>query len=184
MVPRLILDHFRNPRNKRALPQASARGVVPGNRPGEALTLFLRLGPDGRIAEASFTNTADRQADPSVSLLTTLLPGLTVDEVAAITVEQIAARMESIDNPGAATPAHEALRAVLAALRGEANPFEAEGRLICHCFHVREGRIRRYIREHSLRSVDAVRSWTRACGGCRSCRPDIEAILDQERDRS
>jgi serine/threonine protein kinase/NifU-like protein involved in Fe-S cluster formation/bacterioferritin-associated ferredoxin len=181
MIPRLILEHFRNPRNKRSMPDATVAGTVEGRRAGEALTLYLKL-EQGRVRDASFTNTGDRQSDPSCSVLTGLVRGKTVPELQAITVEELAARLESIDNPGAATPAHEVLRAALAALRGEPSPFEHEGRLICHCFHVREGRIRRYVRERGLRSVDQVRSWTRACGGCRSCRPDLEVILEQERD--
>jgi NifU-like protein involved in Fe-S cluster formation/bacterioferritin-associated ferredoxin len=183
VIPRVILEHFRRPQNKRVIEGATARGVVPGRHAEEAITLYVKLSPEGRVADASFTNTGDRQADPSCSVLTLLLRGKTVDELAAIDVATSAARLESLDNPGAATPAHEALRAVLAALRGEPNPFERDGRLICHCFHVREGKLRRYIRERSLTTVDEVRSWTRACSGCRSCRPDLEAILDQERSR-
>jgi len=182
VIPRIILDHFRSPRNKRDMPDATVKGVVEGRRPEERLTLFLKVSED-RVVDASFTNTGDRQADPSCSVLTTLLKGKTLAEVSALTVEELAARLESVDNPGTVTPAHEALRAALSALRGEPSPFEREGRLICHCFHVREGRIRRYIREHDLKTVDQVRSWTRACTGCRSCRPDVEVILEQERDR-
>lgn len=180
----MILDHFKNPRNKRAMPDATVRGAVEGRRTGEALTLFLRMGPDGRVADTSFTNTGDRMADASTSLLTTQLRGLTIPQMEAITVEQLAAKLESIDNPGTATPAHEVLRAAVAALKGEPNPFANEGRLICHCFHVREGRIRRYVREHDLKSVEDVRAWTRANSGCRSCRPDIDVILEQERSRA
>jgi NAD(P)H-nitrite reductase large subunit len=113
-----------------------------------------------------------------------MLPGLMAPELEAIAVEVIAERLESGDNPGIAAMAHEALRATLAALRGEPSPFADEGRLICHCFQVREGRIRRYVRERDLRSVEAIRRWTRACSGCRSCRPDLDVILEQERDRS
>ena len=183
MIPRVILDHFRRPRNKRAIEDATAKGVVPGKRAEESITLYLKLSPEGRVADASFTNTGDRQADPSCSVLTELLRGKTVPEIEAIDVETIAKRLESPD-PGTATPAHEALRAALAALRGEPNPFERDGRLICYCFHVREGMIRRYIRERHLKTVDEVRAWTRACGGCRSCRPDLDVILQQERDRA
>jgi bacterioferritin-associated ferredoxin len=157
------------------------KGTVEGRRPEEALTLYLKI-EDGRVKDASFTNTGDRQADPSCSVLTTMLIGRTVSDVEALTVEDLASRLESLDNPGAATPGHEVLRAAVAALRGEPNPFERDGRLICHCFHVREGKIRRYIREKRLTSIDQIRSWTRACSGCRSCRPDLDVILEQERD--
>jgi NifU-like protein len=179
----VILDHFKSPRNKRAMLDATARGEVEGRRSGELLTLYLKLGADGRVADASFTNTGDRMADASTSVVTTMVRGLTLSELKAITVEHVAGKLDSIDNPGAATPGHEVLRAAVAALEGKPNPFADEGRLICHCFHVREGRIRRYIREHDLKSVEDVRAWTRANSGCRSCRPDIDVILEQERSR-
>jgi NifU-like protein len=182
LVPRVVLEHFRNPRNKRAMPDATAKGEVEGRRPGEALTFYIRLGADGRVADASFTNTGDRQSDPSASVLTTLVRGLTVDELEAIDVRDVASRLESPDNPGVATSGFEALQAAIAALRGKPNPFLDQGPLVCHCFHVRAGKIRTYVRERGLKTVEEVNRWTRACGGCRSCRPDIELILDQERD--
>jgi NifU-like protein len=183
LVPRVILEHFRNPRNKRPMSDASAKGEIEGRRAGEALTFFLRIGPDGRVADASFTNTGDRQADPSASVLTTIVRGLTVPELAVLDVRDIARRLDSEDNPGVATTAFEALQVTLAALQGKPSPFGAEGPLVCHCFHVREKKIRHYVRERGLKTVEEVNRWTRACGGCRSCRPDIELILEQERDR-
>src|ERR1041385_2494407 len=129
------------------MPNATAKGEVEGRRPGEALTFFVRLGPDGRVADASFTNTGDRQADPSASVLTTLVRGLTVDELEALDVRDIALRLDSADNPGVATSGFEALQATVAALRGKPNPFLNDGPLVCHCFHVRAGKIRTYVRE-------------------------------------
>jgi NifU-like protein len=141
------------------------------------------MGADGRVVDASFTNTGDRQADPSASVLTTLVRGLTVTDLEAIDVRDVALRLDSADNPGVATAGFEALQAAIAALRGLPNPFLNDGPLVCHCFHVRQGKIRHYVRERGLETVEEVNRWTRACGGCRSCRPDIELILQQEKDR-
>jgi NifU-like protein len=162
---------------------ATGKGEVEGRRPGEKLTFYVRLGQDGRVVDASFTNTGDRQADPSASVLTTMVRGLTVDDLEAIDVRDVAQRLDSADNPGVATSGFEALLAAIAALRGKPNPFLHDGPLVCHCFHVRAGKIRHYVRERGLKSVEEVNRWTRACGGCRSCRPDIELILEQERER-
>ncbi|HZV00472.1 MAG TPA: iron-sulfur cluster assembly scaffold protein, partial [Planctomycetota bacterium] len=63
MIPRIILDHFRSPRNKRDMPDATVKGVVEGRRAEELLTLYLKISED-RVVDASFTNTGDRQADP------------------------------------------------------------------------------------------------------------------------
>ncbi|MBI3726171.1 iron-sulfur cluster assembly scaffold protein [bacterium] len=183
MIPRAHMEHFRNPRNKRPMSDASATGEVEGRRPGETLKLFLKIGEDGRVVDASFTNTGDRQSDASASALTVLVRGLTVPQLEKLDVVDIAQRLDSPDNPGVATPAYEILRSALAQLKGAPSPYQDEGRLICHCFHVRDGRIRSYVRERDLRTVEQVNRWTRACGGCRSCRPDIELILEQERDR-
>lgn len=161
---------------------ATARGEIEGLHEGQTLTLYIKMSPEGRVADASFTNSGDRSADASCSVLTTMIPGKTVAELERIDILDIARRLDS-DTPGVAAPAHDALRAAVAALKGEASPFAADGRLICHCFHVRDGRIRTAIREHGLASVEEVNRWTRACGGCRSCRPDIELIIDQEKDR-
>ncbi len=182
-IPRQIFEHFRAPRNKRSMPDATAKGVVESGRDGQTVTLYLRLGPDGRVADASFTNTGDRSSDASLSILTTLLPRRSVAELETIGVRDIARALGALDMPGVAAPAHDVLVATLAALRGEPNPFAEEGRLICTCFHVREERIRRAIRAHDLRTVEDVTHWTRACGGCRSCRPEVHLIIAQERDR-
>src|SRR2546422_227260 len=119
MIPRAHMEHFRNPRNKRPMADATASGEVEGRRPGESLRLFLRMGEDGRVIDASFTNTGDRQSDASASALTVLVRGLTVAQLEKLDVVEIASRLDSADNPGVATPAYEVLRAALAALRGE-----------------------------------------------------------------
>ncbi|HZU96360.1 MAG TPA: (2Fe-2S)-binding protein [Planctomycetota bacterium] len=178
-VPKIVLEHYRSPRNKRAIPGGHA-GTVEGREDGKALTVFVRV-EGGTIVDASFTNTGDRMDDPGASALTEILRGLTLDEASRLTVVDVASRLESGANPGIAIVAHEALRLALHAARGVAPP--PRGRLICHCFHVHEDRIRRYVRERGLKSVDEVRSWTRANSGCRSCRPDIEAIIAQELSR-
>ncbi len=176
-APRVVIDHYKNPRNKRPLSSPTATGSVPGRKPGEELVLFLEV-QGGTVVDASFTNSGDRMEDPGASMLTTMIQGLPVTEVEKLGLLDVASKLESSANPGVAVVAHEALRNALFALRGEAPP--SPGRLICHCFHVFEDRIRRYVRERRLETVDDVRSWTRANSGCRSCRPDIEAILAEE----
>lgn len=166
------------------MPDATVSGAIEGPRDGQWLTLFLRLDAAEKILAASFTNDGDRQADASLSMLTLILPGKTIAEAEKLDVPDLAKPLEIADMPGAVMPALDVLRVVIARLRGVADPLGAEGRLICHCFHVREGSIRRAVRERGLKSVEEVTRWTRACGGCRSCRPDIHLIIDQERDRA
>jgi nitrogen fixation NifU-like protein len=176
-VPRVVIDHYKNPRNKRALDGATASGSVAGRKPGESLTVYLKV-EAGRVADASLTNTGDPMEDPGASVLTGLVRGLAVADLERLTVVDVARALESEANPGIAIVAHEALRKAIFALQGR--PVPPDGRLICHCFHVHEDRIRRYVRARRLATVDDVRTWTRANSGCRSCRPDIEVIIAQE----
>jgi NifU-like protein involved in Fe-S cluster formation len=176
-VPRVVIDHYKNPRNKRPLDGATARGSVEGRKPGEELTIYLKV-EGGRVADASFTNTGDRMEDPGASALTSLVRGMATGDLERLSVVDVAKALESDSNPGIAIVAHEALRKAIFALQGK--PVPSDGQLICHCFHVHEDRIRRYVRARKLATVDDVRTWTRANSGCRSCRPDIEAIIAQE----
>lgn len=57
-------------------------------------------------------------------------------------------------------------------------PSPGEDPVVCRCFVVSEGVIRRAIDEHRLRQVEEVTACTRAGGGCSSCYDDIQAILD------
>ena len=49
--------------------------------------------------------------------------------------------------------------------------------ILCHCFHVPEEEVRDAVASEGLRSVSEVTACTRAGGGCFSCWPEIEAIL-------
>jgi len=55
------------------------------------------------------------------------------------------------------------------------------GGLICRCFRVSEGTVRRAIREQQLRTVEEVTASTCAAGGCSSCYDDVAAILSEVR---
>jgi NifU-like protein len=56
---------------------------------------------------------------------------------------------------------------------------EDEGETICYCFDVPDTVIRRVIRENRAREVDEVTEICNAGGGCTSCHPDIEEMIDE-----
>ena len=56
--------------------------------------------------------------------------------------------------------------------------FAGEKALICTCFGVSEDEIEKAIEEHSLETVAEVTDVCNAGGGCGSCQPLIEEILD------
>ena len=69
----------------------------------------------------------------------------------------------------------EALRAAIANFRGESLEEEHdEGKLICKCFGVDEGHIRRAVQNNGLTTLAEVINYTKAGGGCTSCHEKIE----------
>lgn len=183
LLPPIVVDHFRRPRHEGALPGAQAVGEVEGRRPDSRLRLHLKVGPGQRVA-VGYECVGDRSCVAALSLVATLVYRKPLPWVEALTLETVASEygLDAELHPQL-VPAVEALAAALASLRGEASPFAAEGEVLCHCLHVRRGRIERAVRERGLRTFAEVRAWTRACTGCRSCRVDIEqAIADARRD--
>jgi len=179
-LPKVVFEHYRNPRNEGDLPDADVVGAVEGRREDSQLRLYLRIAAD-RVAAARFRAIGDRSCAVGLSLVTTLIEGLPVGEVRALTVEAVARAydLHAEQRPMLVAPL-EALDDALCAWAGEPSPYRREGPLVCHCLHVREGRIVRAIRGRRLRTVPDVQFWTRACTGCRSCRQDVEALLRRE----
>lgn len=56
---------------------------------------------------------------------------------------------------------------------------EEEGETVCYCFDVPDTVIRRVIRENDVEEVDEVTEICNAGGGCTSCHPDIEEMIDE-----
>jgi bacterioferritin-associated ferredoxin/NifU-like protein involved in Fe-S cluster formation len=179
-LPPVVFQHFRHPQREGALPGAAV-GEVEGRRPDSKLLFYVQVGPDEQVA-AGFECRGDRSCIAALSLVASHVHGLPLTRVRALDVEAIGAAYGLAHElvPQLA-PAFEALTAALAALDGKPPPFAREGELVCHCLHVRRGRIERAIAEKGACTLDDVRFWTRACSGCRSCRPDVERILERAR---
>ncbi|SOE63642.1 Fe-S cluster assembly protein SufU [Burkholderia sp. D7] len=76
----MIFDHYRRPRNRRALADANHRAE--GNNPlcGDRLTLYLRI-EDGVVKDASFEGEGCAIATASASLMTEILKGKTEEQI-------------------------------------------------------------------------------------------------------
>jgi len=86
----VIVDHNRNPRNFRPMPDASAQAEGFNPLCGDRLTLFVRL--DGeRIGDVSFQGSGCAISVASASLLTESVKGRTVAEA-----EQLFTRMHEL----------------------------------------------------------------------------------------
>jgi len=61
------------------------------------------------------------------------------------------------------------------------NDWRNDEQLLCHCHGVKAGVVRRVIREIKPRDAREVGRVCKAGTGCRSCVPDIETVMRQER---
>lgn len=61
------------------------------------------------------------------------------------------------------------------------NDWRNDEQLLCHCHGVKAGVVRRVVRELRPRDAREVGRACKAGTGCRSCVPDIELVMKQER---
>jgi len=176
-----VKDHFLNPRNVGEIENADCMGEVGSLACGDALKLTLRLDEKKeRIADAKFLTFGCASAIASSSALTEIIKGMTIDDAAKVTNQDIADYLGELPEQKmhCSVMGREALEAAIANLRtGKTGVVELEGRVVCTCFGVTETEIERVIKENSLTEVEQVTNYCKAGGGCGGCRGEIERIL-------
>ncbi|MFO8070939.1 MAG: Fe-S cluster assembly protein NifU [Polyangia bacterium] len=184
-----VKQHFFSPRNVGRVESPDGVGEVGSLACGDALTLSISVDPESqRITDARFQTFGCGSAIASSSVLTELVKGKTIDEALRVTNREIADALGGLppEKMHCSVMGREALEAAIADYRGEAvqqqDSEEDEGRIVCYCFGVTEGKIRRAIRENDLRSAEEVTNYTKAGGGCGACLDEIEQIVDQGRE--
>ena len=88
-----VIDHYENPRNVGSLDAKSedvGTGLVGAPACGDVMRLQIKVGDDGRIADAKFKTFGCGSAIASSSLATEWLKGKTVDEAETIKNSMIA----------------------------------------------------------------------------------------------
>jgi nitrogen fixation NifU-like protein len=84
-----ILEHYRNPRNKRVLDPSDIRSTENNPLCGDVLEVFVTFAADGRVAEVAFDGQGCAISQASMSMLTDELKGKTLEEVGAMDADDI-----------------------------------------------------------------------------------------------
>ena len=78
-----ILDHYKNPRNKRDLPGAELQCHANNPLCGDEITVFAHV-EDGRVAEVTFQGAGCSISQSSASMMTEAVTGSSIDESLAM----------------------------------------------------------------------------------------------------
>lgn len=180
-----VMDHFKNPRNVGAIPNADGTGQVGSLVCGDALKLTIKVNKDTDVIEdAKFETFGCASAIASSSILTEMVKGKTIAEASKITNQDIADALGTLpaEKMHCSVMGMEALEAAVKSYRqgGKAVVFEQQSeKIVCHCFNVSEEAIIKAIRANHLKTVDDVTHFTKAGGGCGRCKGEIQKILDK-----
>ncbi len=175
-----VKDHFMNPRNVGEIEDPDGFGEVGSLACGDALRLTFKLDEDRRIGDVKFKTFGCASAIASSSALTEMVKGKTLEEAEKITNRDIADYLGGLpeEKMHCSVMGREALAAAIASYRGEKVEKE-EFEVICKCFGITDKEIERAVKENNLHTVEQVTHYTKAGGGCESCHPKIEAIIDK-----
>ncbi|MGW8194454.1 MAG: Fe-S cluster assembly protein NifU [Desulforhopalus sp.] len=175
-----VQQHFLNPKNVGEVENPSGTGDVGSLACGDALKLTLKIDESDIITDAKFKTFGCASAIASSSVLTEMVVGMSVDDAAKITNEDIANALGGLpkEKMHCSVMGREALEAAIADYRGLTLPM-AEGEIVCECFGVTDLEISRAIKESSLRSVEEITNFTKAGGGCGKCEDKLRDLLQK-----
>jgi len=146
---------------------------------GAVVRVSLHLDDAQRIVEAKFKAAGCSVLVASTSLLIDQVLGKTTAEAAAVCQSPLQLRELPAERIECTQLACEAL---IEAIRNYSNAardeWEGDEALICTCFCVSERTIEREIQTRKLHTIAEVTAACSAGGGCRSCYPLIEEILE------
>ena len=174
-----VKDHFLNPRNVGEIENPDGVGQVGSLACGDALKLYFKLDENQRIADVKFQTFGCASAIASSSALTEMIKGLSLEEAAKITNEDIAKYLGGLpkEKMHCSVMGRDALEQAIADYRGQKTQ-KAEGRIVCECFGVTDLEIERAVRKNNLKTIEDVTAYVKAGGGCGNCHDNIQEIID------
>jgi NifU-like protein len=177
-----VKEHFLHPRNVGEVDEPDGMAEVGSIACGDALKLTFKLDENRRIKEAKFKTFGCASAIATASALTEMIKGMTLEEAAKVTNQDIATYLGGLpqEKMHCSVMGREALEKAIAHYKGV--PLEeTEGHIVCECFGVTDREIERVIKENNLATVEEVTNFTKAGGGCESCHPAIQDIIARVR---
>jgi NifU-like protein len=180
----LVKKHFFEPKNVGRIEKADGVGNVGSIACGDALSLTISVDREtDTITDAKFQTFGCGSAIASSSMLTEMIKGKTLDEALKITNAEIAGSLGGLppEKMHCSVMGREALEAAVNNYRGitPEDHEEEEGRVVCTCFGVTEGKLRRVIAENDLRTLEDITNYTKAGGGCGACIDELETMLEE-----
>ncbi len=178
-----VKEYFVHPKNVGVIENADAVGDVGSISCGDALKLMLKIDKETEtILDAKFQTFGCGSAIASSSALTEMIKGMKVSDAEKITNQDIVDFLGGLpkEKMHCSVMGREALDAAVANYRGVdiKQIEEEEGPLICKCFGIHEKLIEKTVRENNLRTLEEVTNYTKAGGGCQTCHPAIEEIIE------
>jgi NifU-like protein len=182
-----VKEHFLNPRNVGDIADADAVGEVGSLACGDALKLFIKLDDSKeRIIDAKFQTFGCGSAIASSSALTEMIKGKTLDEALQVTNKEIADFLGGLpeEKMHCSVMGQEALEVAIAKYRGGPVPahdhgheHEQEGEIVCKCFGLTDGFLKKVISQNRLHTAEQVTHFTKAGGACGGCIPKIKELI-------
>jgi NifU-like protein len=187
--PSKISEKFRAPRRASRAVGANAVGTEASFICGAALRFTLRIERETKeILEARYQSSGCGFLIAAAETLAKKLDGKKLTELHGSDRAELQRQIENELDEFPAGRRHclnlclDALQAALADFRAaQVEEFTGEKALICTCFGVSEETIERAISEYSLETVEEVIEICNAGGGCGSCQPLIQDILENAR---
>jgi nitrogen fixation NifU-like protein len=95
MYNKVVMDHFRNPRNVGVIENANGIGEVGNPLCGDMMTIYLKI-TDEKIEDIKFQTFGCGSAIAVSSMLTEIAKGKTVEEAKKITNKDVAKALEGL----------------------------------------------------------------------------------------